>query len=358
MKKLINYLKNDYGIFTAVIFLGFISAGTTYTITLFKGTITPIGLYGMPFVLISFLIALFSILFKKECLDKALLLCYAITSAYFNSLLAYVVFSEQGLKSTTYDLLLHAPLLYILAHYFVKEFANIASWLNFLCFVCIYLISEMFFPKGNLEGTSDLVFKALMGHPIYLVALQYMVNLKNKADQLEIREKTLSGELMTDPLTQVGNRVLLSRIFKDDESARIQGDLKRLSIILIDADHFKRVNDTLGHSKGDWVLQEIAKVLKQSIRPGDIVARWGGEEFVIIPQDGSKTGAKQIAQRVLEGVRAIEVGGGLPNVSVSIGVASRTKEGESIQTIFNMADTAVYEAKHSGRNQICFAKLT
>lgn len=343
-------------VFTVVIVLGLISASTTYFLTLIKGSITPIGLYGMPFVLISFSIALFSIVFKKECLEKALLLCYAATSAYFNSLLAYVIFSEQGLKSTTYDLLLHAPLLYILAHYFVKEFANIASWLNFLSFVCIYTIAELFFPNGNKDNTSDLVFKALLGHPIYLIALQYMVNLKNKADQLEIKQKTLSGELMTDPLTQVGNRVLINRIFKDDETLRVQGTPSRLSLILIDADHFKRVNDTLGHSKGDWVLQEIAKVLKQSVRPGDVVARWGGEEFIVIPQEGSSFSAKQIAQRILEGVRSIEVGGGLPNVSVSIGVASRSKSGESIQTIFNMADTAVYEAKHSGRNQICFAK--
>ena len=131
-----------------------------------------------------------------------------------------------------------------------------------------------------------------------------------------------------------------------------------LSVIMVDIDHFKHINDTYGHPTGDWVLIEAAKILKSRIREPDIVARYGGEEFVIGLPATELAGAEVLAERLRRGMeeRSFENKDVIISVTISLGVASfSTSQAASRIDLMKYADKALYEAKASGRNRfVCY----
>jgi diguanylate cyclase (GGDEF)-like protein len=129
-----------------------------------------------------------------------------------------------------------------------------------------------------------------------------------------------------------------------------------LSLIMVDIDHFKRVNDTLGHPEGDMILRKIASLLTASVRKNDVVARYGGEEFILILPEAGIEASSMIAERIRLSVEStlFDVGKAQSHVSVSLGISNfpdhqATSGGELIK----MADQALYEAKRKGRNRVC-----
>lgn len=127
---------------------------------------------------------------------------------------------------------------------------------------------------------------------------------------------------------------------------------KSMSIILLDIDWFKSVNDNYGHAVGDKVLEEIAKILKVSIRDGDIISRWGGEEFIIFLPDANLIAAQQVAEKVRELIEkaVISLESISINITASFGAASSTDDNTPIEELINSADTLLYQAKENGRN--------
>ncbi len=158
--------------------------------------------------------------------------------------------------------------------------------------------------------------------------------------------------VVTDPLTGLGNR----RYF-DRSIAPLFDDLQEsgtpFSIVIFDVDHFKRVNDILGHDTGDIVLQEIAARLVSNMRSIDIVSRYGGEEFVIAMPDTDQGAALLAADRIrsLVGGTSIHVDGQAFDIAVSAGVAE-VYAGDKFRDVFKRADDALYKAKHKGRNRV------
>ncbi len=160
-----------------------------------------------------------------------------------------------------------------------------------------------------------------------------------------------------DPLTGLMNR----RSF-DRELSRHLCELREeesLALLMIDIDHFKRVNDHFGHQAGDQVLREIARLIEREVREGtDIVARYGGEELVVIAPQTSSHCALEIARRVRRRIaRArVEVEDDLISVTVSIGVAILNGPAddveEAVRLLIEEADRRLYEAKHAGRNRV------
>jgi len=126
-----------------------------------------------------------------------------------------------------------------------------------------------------------------------------------------------------------------------------------ISLLVIDIDFFKKVNDAYGHSVGDGVLKEVAATIQHSIRTTDMLFRYGGEEFVVLLTNSDCDDSSVIADRILESVRDInmEVAGQKLDVSVSIGLACRNKL-DNGTTLFQRADKAMYEAKNEGRDQL------
>jgi two-component system cell cycle response regulator len=161
----------------------------------------------------------------------------------------------------------------------------------------------------------------------------------------------------TDPLTQTHNRrALVERLTEEMERARRYG--LHLSVLMVDLDHFKAINDSYGHVVGDEVLRGVSGTLQREARTVDIVARYGGEEFVVVlPETGSE-GALALAERIrarVAGTPAVPGGEyGWLRVTVSIGVATVPAPGVNMpEELIAAADEALYRAKAEGRNRVC-----
>jgi diguanylate cyclase (GGDEF)-like protein len=153
----------------------------------------------------------------------------------------------------------------------------------------------------------------------------------------------------TDGLTQLNNRLRLDEAL-EYEIDQIQKDGRTFSIILLDIDHFKKVNDTYGHLAGDEVLKKLADVLQKNFRAIDIPGRWGGDEFLVLLPQLDKRQACKIVERVRMGIEITEfpyVGG----ITCSFGVAEYTAKG-TIKDLIAKADKALYMAKAGGRNRV------
>jgi diguanylate cyclase (GGDEF)-like protein len=174
------------------------------------------------------------------------------------------------------------------------------------------------------------------------------------ADQLQQRNRELQALALNDKLTGLLNRRAFDEAL-DREIARSQRLNKALSLILIDVDHFKRINDVCGHLAGDRVLQELAQLLRREVRGVDVPARYGGEEFAVIMPHTPAAGAFSAAERIRKAVEAmrVEFEGQRLRAKVSIGVASVREAGPSSTAVelFRAADEALYEAKETGRNR-------
>lgn len=163
----------------------------------------------------------------------------------------------------------------------------------------------------------------------------------------------LSRLSRVDPLTGALNRRGFDEAFVDNPADATEVDPSRpVSVIMIDIDHFKSINDTHGHAVGDEVLRHVARLLSAGLRAGDAIVRWGGEEFVLVLPDVAGRAAARIAERARAAVERspTRVAKGI-GVTVSAGVASREAE-EPFEQLIARADTALYRAKEAGRNRV------
>ena len=180
--------------------------------------------------------------------------------------------------------------------------------------------------------------------------------------QLEREVTQLAVEASTDVLTGLANRrCLMDGIGSLVGVALLKGST--LSYLMVDIDHFKRVNDSHGHPAGDVVLHEVAATLLAASREADLVGRYGGEEFGIVATDTDGNGAVSLGQRLRKAVEALEIevsDGVRLKVTVSIGVATLDRSwvvGSPIEQLIAAADAALYEAKESGRNTVRTARV-
>ncbi|MDW8425817.1 MAG: GGDEF domain-containing protein, partial [Meiothermus sp.] len=153
----------------------------------------------------------------------------------------------------------------------------------------------------------------------------------------------------TDPLTRVANRRLMQDLLeKSCEVARTEKT--GFALLLIDLDHFKRINDLYGHSVGDQVLREVASLLQGVLRQEQSLARWGGEEFMVLAPRTNLHQAQELANRIAASLASTRLVGQF-EVSASIGLATY-REGDSSDTVVHRADAALYRSKASGRNRV------
>lgn len=157
-----------------------------------------------------------------------------------------------------------------------------------------------------------------------------------------------AGESRIDALTQIPNRRALEETLAA-EISRAQRFRHELAVLILDLDHFKETNDTHGHAAGDQLLREVAALLEASARQGDTVARWGGEEFVVVLPETSLEGAAQLAERLRAAIGTISLGGAT-RTSASCGVAALLA-GDTADSLLAAADSALYLAKENGRDR-------
>lgn len=203
-------------------------------------------------------------------------------------------------------------------------------------------------------GANDFVSKPL-DHAEFVVRSRNLINIKKLYDEVLSQQKQLYSLAMTDHLTQLHNRHSLQEF-----AAKILSESFRHNVpvvlMVIDLDHFKKINDVHGHDKGDQVLREVGACLKESFRTEDVVARFGGEEFVALCSHCALSDGIAKADAVRIKLERLKPGG--LDISASIGVASAPAgQRTNLETLFKRADEAVYAAKGAGRNQIAVARV-
>jgi diguanylate cyclase len=181
-----------------------------------------------------------------------------------------------------------------------------------------------------------------------------LVASKQQVEKLHKELQSARGEALTDPLTGILNRrgfEVMSRQALEDQVALSKG----LCLLMVDIDHFKKINDTYGHLFGDKVIRAIAEALKSKIRGQDSVARIGGEEFAVLLTETEVSGAQIVAENVRKTiekgkVRRLDTQDTISDITISIGI-SKYSEGAGIVDLLAQADDALYESKEQGRNR-------
>lgn len=246
----------------------------------------------------------------------------------------------------------------------VKEYANEAFIIMHLIFIVLalaapflyttishcllifdILISNIFNNYDNLNTIILLVIPCIIAVTAYnyVLSASYYDNYMTR--------KQMEKSLVIDPLTNVYNRNIIKTMTKDNKFTFVRAE--SISVIMVDIDFFKKVNDCFGHNKGDIVLKSVTTVIQNCTRGGDYTIRWGGEEFIVIMPNCTTAEAAMVAERIRKKIEAHD--NSVCPITVSIGVAGY--DNTNYKNSINQADRALYVAKQSGRNKVvCYKK--
>ena len=213
---------------------------------------------------------------------------------------------------------------------------------------------------GDLEVDLPVHTHSEVGYLIQM--FNHMVGrLRRNRDELdsvnaELQEKNreLHQLSIIDELTGLHNRKHLMETL-DAEVTRSKRNGHTFALLVIDIDHFKLINDTYGHQKGDQVLRQLGAVFRETVRSVDYIARYGGEEFIVILPEVGAAGGHEVAERIRERVSLERINRKGDRITISIGMAMFAEHGNSADLLFQQADQALYAAKNSGRNRVAIA---
>jgi diguanylate cyclase (GGDEF)-like protein len=212
--------------------------------------------------------------------------------------------------------------------------------------------------NGLMLGANDYINKPVKNEEL-IARVNIALRLKRERDELKAKAEEANRiaaeaqeKSMLDALTGVLNRSGLQRALTS-EYCKVQRYKRPLACLMIDLDHFKKINDTYGHPVGDTVIKEVANYLTKICRGSDVVCRYGGEEFIIILPETDLMGASTLGQRIRVSVAEHQFKAGEERflVTLSVGVAELTGE-ESVEEMIARADAALYQAKNQGRNRV------
>ena len=233
-------------------------------------------------------------------------------------------------------------------------------WFFMLVLVCVFILGYLgyaWLSRSSHTRSLDLIVPGVFFLGACFVWLTSHLSLQTAVTVMQI--SLLEQENISDPLTLVFNRRYLDRRLSE-ECARARRFGLPLSVLLLDIDHFKKINDSFGHQAGDQVLAAFAGLVKQLLREPDVVTRYGGEEFMVIATQTARPGAIDLAERLRTSIESNRFS--LNNVinetskislTCSIGVASLGDEIDQATKLIHSADENLYRAKHQGRNRVC-----
>ena len=203
--------------------------------------------------------------------------------------------------------------------------------------------------------TVGLIIGIIFVLPTIRTQMRKEDSLQSLTESLSARSVTLEHEALTDGLTGMHNR----RYFDDamgeylDQFRKID---KPIGLMILDLDHFKKVNDTYGHDVGDEVLRQVSRCLQEFTRYHDVVARLGGEEFAVVAPNMSRESLFKLADRMRHAISGLNIKSGnvTVRVTMSIGLAIWDHK-EKAEELYKRADMQLYQAKRTGRNRVCAA---
>jgi diguanylate cyclase (GGDEF)-like protein/PAS domain S-box-containing protein len=204
----------------------------------------------------------------------------------------------------------------------------------------------------DAQGNEIPVSQVILAHYDEAGELARLSTIMRDISEQKRLEEQLEEQATHDLLTGVSNRLRFEQVLSH-EIHRSDRDRTPLSLIMFDLDHFKEVNDTCGHAVGDTVLTEVAERVARAIRSSDLLARWGGEEFMVLLPETGRTGAYNLAEKL----RLVVAETSFPEVgplTISLGVTQR-RPGEAEDPLLSRVDSALYRAKSAGRNRVVYA---
>jgi diguanylate cyclase (GGDEF)-like protein/PAS domain S-box-containing protein len=202
---------------------------------------------------------------------------------------------------------------------------------------------KWYYDRGKITRYDD------EGRPLFLAGIVFDISEKKALlESLEASNRKLEKLSKTDGLTEVLNHKAFLDLLKTEQKSAKEHGIP-LCLAILDLDNFKAVNDTYGHPEGDRVLAMVASILVDQSEDGDIVGRYGGDEFIVMFKNTRREVAFQSLEQVRQTVRALELGG---NVSVTVSVGVVEYQGESLSAFVSRADENLYKAKTLGKNRV------
>jgi diguanylate cyclase (GGDEF)-like protein len=316
-----------------------------------RGTVNTLIVSSMGIILCNGLIyGLIRSGFNKKLKDPSLTLLQMIMATFWVMVIAFYADAMRSLVLLTYLVVFIFGLfrLNVWQFLFLSAFAII----NYsLVILLLYKIDP------NLVGKVDIlnIIILAMVLPWFSLVGGYITRLRA---QISNALATIEKLAIIDDLTQVFNRRQMYKIL-EHQKALVDRGVHPFSICIFDLDHFKKVNDTYGHSAGDIVLKTIAQETQKNLRNIDHIARYGGEEFILILTNVEKNQAILCAERMRKLIKKIEYENMPPDfrMTISVGV-TEFRQSEIIQQAINRADTALYRAKANGRDKVEYEPAT
>jgi len=284
-------------------------------------------------------------------------------------IIVYILLNKAPNKITAIkSVIVYAILMYLLHEYIAVHFAPVDlifealdlvimtfclfiipnRWITNICaaafFIGIFVVLTPYTIPTLTEGTKILIALYLFSHVLVVSVLIFRINVQKRVNYFQ--QLQLEALAKTDVLTNSPNRAACDKTL--NHMCESHSDF---SLIIFDIDDFKRINDTYGHIAGDEVIIRIIDTVKGVIREDDIVARWGGEEFIIILPRTTLITATEIANRIKEFIATIEHDRIKERVTASFGV-TEFKQGDDMKSIINRADQLLYLAKEYGKNRV------
>lgn len=295
--------------------------------------------------------------------------------AYLAGALGGILSGQVSIASTfpPFDLMLAItlPSMLMLAGWRVAQLDTQQRWIIVaFTLLAILLLLDMAVAHGLLSWRKVPVSLGLLAFSLSIVGIslwhyrntQYQLARLNHQLEEQVQARTaeldrlvnkLEGYSYTDPLTGLKNRRHFDELMQH-EVTRADREGTSLSLVMIDLDHFKRINDRYGHEAGDSVLVSIARLLQEHFRDADVVCRLGGEEFVALLPGATSGQAESRAAELVARVRDVPLQHGcvrLPSITLSCGVASYPQHAHHPSELLGLADKALYQAKHQGRDR-------
>lgn len=312
------------------------------------GQVSPMDRVAYPMMLVIFVVCGIVLLLRPGQLELMERLSFATFATY-------IVLHAQPLAfagTSTYtdaSLAQWFPLVYTAAFFFLEtRHAVQASILIYLSVMIPNLVHILWqAPATQSSDSTLLLVNMLCSHPVYIVTLSGIARLKTHLVQARTHADDLNAAANLDYLTGVANRRAITHLLQHTLSrAQEIGDV--LSVILLDVDHFKQLNDTFGHDMGDQALIDVTVTLRQHLRTTDTLGRWGGEEFIVVASATGSEEAAALAER-LRGIVATHSYLEGRQITISLGVTTSTSY-DIPESLVKRADSALYQAKQDGRN--------
>ncbi len=271
----------------------------------------------------------------------------AINSVMVFVILAYLLHEYTAMHFAPVDLVFEVLDLVILTY---GLFLIPNRWITNLCVsiflsIVFFVLTPFTIPTLNI-GTKAILIIYLFFQVLIVSVLIYRIHVQERLNYLQ--QLQLEALAKTDALTKAFNRVACDAALQQMCSNHCD-----FSLILIDIDNFKQINDTFGHLAGDRVIVKTVDIIKSIVRQDDIVARWGGEEFVVLLPHAPLEGAAETANRMKGVLSAAEAGDTVGKITASFGVTA-FREGDDMNSIINRADQLLYQAKQQGKNKVVF----